>query len=125
MPYRYNPDRRPVDGRARERMRNAQRLEAEALGGVSRMTQRLEAETAKLHRMRLEREAVIARASLARCGAVAQLVEISGVDRAALLLAESKAEIRRACREAAASVTDRGADTAAAAANGAPGERLE
>jgi hypothetical protein len=125
MPYRYNPDRRPVDGRARERMRNAQRLEAEALAGVSRMTQRLDAETAKLDRMRREREVIIARAALARSLAVAQLVETSGVDRAALLLAEPKAEIRRACRDATASVTERRADTRAAARNGTTAETLE
>jgi hypothetical protein len=125
MPYRYNPDRRPVDGRSRERMRTAQRLEAEALGAVSRMTQRLDAETAKLDRMRREREVIIARASLARCVAVARLTEISGVDRAALLLAEPKAEVRRACREAAAGVQERGDDTRAAERGGTTGEMLE
>jgi hypothetical protein len=125
MAYRYNPDRRPVDGRARERMRTAQRLEAEALGAVSRMTQRLDAETAKLDRMRREREVVLARASLARCVAVARLAEISGVDRAALLLAEPTAEVRRACREAAASVKERGDDARAAERNGSNGEMPE
>ena len=87
--------RRPRDARTRDRLVEAQQLEAHALAGVCAAQEGLSRACAK-------RDAVVARANVAveqaRAtveSAQAVLIRVSGIDRAALLLAVEATALRK------------------------------
>ena len=92
--------RRPVDGRARERLRDAQRREALALDAVAKADRTLMAKRRHWEQACDAAERKVTEALRARDQAVAALAEVSGLDRAALLLSETPASVRRARRSA-------------------------
>ena len=90
--------RRPLDERARARLRAAQKAESDAVSAVHAASANRESARAKL-------DAVIARYQVAITGtdhslsmAQARLVSVSGIERAALLLEEPVAALRAAVR---------------------------
>ena len=76
--------RYPVNGDARQRLRDAQRAEADALAAVTR---------AQVARAKLQTK--VDAADLAIASAISRLVGCSGVDRAAQLLDGSPGSVRR------------------------------
>lgn len=100
-PRHEQAGRRPVDGRARERLREAQRREARALQAVAKADDSLMAKRLRWQQTCNAAERAVAEALRARDLAVAALAEVSGLDRAALLLSETPASVRRARRSAA------------------------
>ena len=102
MGYVFDPERRPAKERARQRMREAQRLEAVALDAVTRAERRIVAAQERARQVMAASEATVAAAQHEHATAIAALVGISGVDRAALLVSQSAAEVRKAVRSARA-----------------------
>lgn len=74
----------PVDSKARQRLRDAQRAEAEALAAVTRA-----------QRARMQLQTKVDASELAIAAAIRQLAEVSGADRAGQLLDESTTAVRR------------------------------
>ena len=102
MPYAPRGNSQPLHAAARERLRNAQRREAAAVDAVTRADRLVAAARHRLARVVDEREQAVARAVQIREEAVSTLVAVSGVDRAALLLSEDPASVRRSSRAARA-----------------------
>jgi signal transduction histidine kinase len=98
MGYVFNPERRPAKEAARQRMREAQRLEAVALDAVTRAERRIVAAQERARQVMAASEATVATAQHEHATAIAALVGISGVDRAALLVSQSAADVRKAVR---------------------------
>jgi hypothetical protein len=92
---------RPVDGSARERMRDVQRREASALDAVTRAERRVQTEQMRTTKILQERNTIVARAVRSRDRAISALASVSGTERTALLLSESVTAVRRCCRSAA------------------------
>jgi hypothetical protein len=99
MPNRLT--HRPVDGSARERMRDVQRREASALDAVTRAERRVQTEQMRTSKILQERNKIVARAVRSRDQAIFALASVSGTERTALLLSESVTAVRRCCRSAA------------------------
>jgi hypothetical protein len=102
MGYVFDPERRPVKEPARQRMREAQRLEAAALDAVMRAERRIVAAHERSRQVIAASEATVAAAHSEHAKALAELVDVSGVDRAALLVSQSAADVRKAVRAAGA-----------------------
>jgi hypothetical protein len=98
MGYVFDPERRPVKEPARQRMREAQRLEAAALDAVTRAERRIVAAYERSRQVIAASEATVAAAHSEHAKALAELVGVSGVDRAALLVSQSAADVRKAVR---------------------------
>lgn len=87
--------RLPRDARARERLREAQRQEAEALAGVCAAQDSLDKARAKHEAVLAAATAMVDRAQTAVDAAQAALVAVSGVERAAMLLGMDIAGLRK------------------------------
>lgn len=92
--------RRPLDERARTRLREAQRREADAVSAVHAASIRRESARAKLDTLISKHQVAIGAADQALSEARAQLVSVSGIVRAALLLEVSVSTLRAAVRSA-------------------------
>jgi hypothetical protein len=92
--------RRPLDGRARARLRDAQRLESDAVALVHAASIDRERTRAKLDAVIAKHQVAIGEADNAVSKAQSQLVSVSGIERAALLLEEPVAALRAAVRSA-------------------------
>ena len=90
--------RRPLDERARARLRDAQRLESDAVAAVHAASVNSEGARAKLDAVIAKHQVAIGEADNAVSNAQAQLVSVSGIERAALLLAQPVAALRAAVR---------------------------
>jgi hypothetical protein len=102
MGYVFDPERRPAKEPARQRMREAQRLEAAALDAVTRAERRIVAAQERARQVIAASETRVAAAQHEHAKAIAALVGISGVDRAALVVSQSAADVRKAVRIASA-----------------------
>jgi hypothetical protein len=87
----------PIDLRARERLRTAQRSESVAVGAAFRARRRQDVLQSRLRDMVAKHEVAIADATRQVQEAWAQVVNVSGFGRAALLLNVSVQELKAAC----------------------------
>jgi hypothetical protein len=94
--------RYPRDMQARERLRHAQRAETRAVGAVSKAQEVLAAASRKRDTAVVASDAIVVDAERSLAVAQAQLVKVSGIDRACALLGVTRATLRKA-RVAAAS----------------------
>jgi hypothetical protein len=92
--------RRPLDERARARLREAQRLESDAVAYVHAAWVNTEFTRAKLDAILAKHQLAIDDASHELIKAQAHLVSVSGIERAALLLGQPVAALRTAVRSA-------------------------
>ena len=92
--------RRPLDERARTRLRDAQRVESDAVASVHAAAINKECTRAKLDTVIAKHQGAIDVAGHALSKAQAHLVSVSGIDRAALLLEQPVAALRAAVRAA-------------------------
>ena len=90
--------RRPLDERARARLRDAQRRESDAVALVHAAAIDRERSRAKLDTVIAKHQVAIDGADHAVRKAQAQLVSVSGIERAALLLQQPVAALRAAVR---------------------------
>ena len=91
---------RPIDGRARARLRDAQRVESDAVALVLAAELNRERTRAKLDAVITKHQVAIDEADHALSTAQAHLVSVSGMARAALLLDQPVAALRAAVRAA-------------------------
>ncbi|HZC72090.1 MAG TPA: hypothetical protein VE442_15460 [Jatrophihabitans sp.] len=87
--------RMPRDVRARERLREAQQQEAQALAAVCAAQDRLAKADAKRNAVLAAATAKVGQAQAGVDSAQGALVRVSGLDRAALLLGIDPAELRK------------------------------
>jgi hypothetical protein len=92
--------RRPLDERARARLRDAQRIEFDAVARVHATAINREDTLAKLDAVIAKRQDAIDKADHELSKAQAHLVSVSGIERAALLLEKPVATLRAAVRAA-------------------------
>jgi hypothetical protein len=90
--------RRPLDERARARLRDAQKAEYDAVAAVHAASADREGARAKLGEVIAKHQVAIGEADNAVNKAQAQLVSVSGIERAALLLEEPVGALRAAVR---------------------------
>jgi hypothetical protein len=88
----------PKDARARERLRLAQQREAQAVAAFFAAAKRVAAEESKRVDALSKYQASVDAANDKLDEARAQLVQVSGVERAAILVAESTATLRSAAK---------------------------
>lgn len=88
--------RRPMDTQARERLRAAQQAETTAVAVVFSAQAALEEAVARRERTVAAATVAVTTAEAELGAARAALVEVSGLERAAVLLGTSKAELRKA-----------------------------
>ena len=93
---------RPVSQRARERLREVQRREAQALTAVERAAARRDRAVTRLEAAQIAPQRRLDQAETQLSRARAALAGVSGVERAATLLAESPARVRADVRAAKA-----------------------
>jgi hypothetical protein len=91
---------RPIDERARARLRDAQRVESDAVALVVAAELNRERTRAKLATVIAKHQAAIDEADQALSKAQAHLVSVSGMNRAALLVDQPVAALRAAVRGA-------------------------
>ena len=91
---------RPIDERARARLRDAQRVESDAVALVLAAEVNRERTRAKLDAVIAKHQVAIEEADHALCKAQAHLVSVSGMGRAALLVDQPVAALRAAVRAA-------------------------
>jgi len=89
---------RPIDERARARLRDAQRLESDAVARVLAAELNRERTRAKLDAVIAKHQVAIEEADHTLTKAQAHLVSVSGMGRAALLLDQPVAALRAAVR---------------------------
>lgn len=87
--------KKPRDPHARERLREAQAAESRAVASVYAAEAKVEAAIIKRDNARATADGWVADATDLRDQARADLVSVSGADRAALLLGLGKLELRR------------------------------
>lgn len=90
--------RRPLDERARARLREAQRLESDAVAAVHAASVNSDVARAKLNVFIATHQGAINRADYALSEALAHLVSVSGIERAALVVDQPVAKLRAAVR---------------------------
>jgi hypothetical protein len=103
----------PINAQARARLRQAQRQESARVSDALRAANAVEQRERQLAAAIAEHEAGITEAKAALSRAQAKVVDVSGMDRAALLLDETKADLRAACthaRQSAPTTEQTGAD---------------
>jgi hypothetical protein len=91
---------RPIDERARARLREAQRVESDAVALVVAAELNRERTRAKLDAVISKHQVAIEEADQALSRAPAHLVSVSGMGRAALLVDQPVAALRAAVRAA-------------------------
>ena len=99
--------RRPLDERARARLREAQRLESDAVTGVLAAAINREGTRAKLDAVIAKHEVAIGESDNAMNKARTHLVSVSGIERAARLLGEPVAALRAAVRSTTGAARDK------------------
>ena len=92
--------RRPLDERARARLRDAQRLESDAVARVHASAIHKDGVRAKLDEVIAKHQVAIDEADHRLSKAQAHLVSVSGIERAALLVDQPVATLRAAVRTA-------------------------
>ena len=92
--------RRPLDERARARLREAQRVESEAVAMVHTAAIGREVTQTKWDAIIAKHQVAIGEANQALSRAQSKLVSVSGIERAALLLDQPVAALRAAVRSA-------------------------
>lgn len=92
------PSRRPLDERARHRLREAQQMESQAVAAVHAADTAKEAAQAKLDALVRQHQARIETAEERLNLARAELVSVSGIERAATLLDQPVSVLRAAAR---------------------------
>jgi len=92
--------RQPLDERARARLRDAQKVESDAVARVHAAVINRGVVQAKLDAVIAKHQVAIHEADHALRKAQAHLVSVSGIERAALLLEEPVATLRGAVRAA-------------------------
>jgi len=92
--------RRPLDERARARLRDAQRVESDAVARVHAAAINRGVAQVKLDTVIAKHQVAIDQADHALSKAQAHLVSVSGIERAALLLEQPVAALRAAVRVA-------------------------
>ena len=90
--------RRPLDERARARLRDAQRLESDAVSRVLAAAMSREGARARLDAVIAKQQVAIGEADKVVNKARKHLVSVSGIERAARLLGEPVAALRAAVR---------------------------
>lgn len=90
--------RRPLDERARARLRDAQKLESDAVALVHTAAIKKESAQDRLDTVIAKHQVAIGTADRTLSLAQAHLVSVSGIERAALLLDEPVAALRAAVR---------------------------
>jgi|ERR1035437_8722216 hypothetical protein len=95
---------RPIDERARARLRDAQRVESDAVALVVAAELNRERTRAKLDAVIARHQVAIEEADQALSRAQAHLVSVSGMARAALLVDQPVAALRAAVRGATGKV---------------------
>ena len=90
--------RRPLDEGARARLRDAQRLESDAVSRVLAAAIKREGARAKLDAVIAKHQVAIGEADQALSRAQSSLVSVSGIERAALLLDQPVGVLRAAVR---------------------------
>ena len=98
--------RRPLDQRARARLREAQRLESQAVAAVHAASVNRDGARAKLDAVIAKHQGAIDRADHALSKAQAHLVSVSGIERAALVVDQPVATLRAAVRAAAGDASE-------------------
>ena len=98
--------RRPLDEGARARLRDAQRLESDAVARVLAAAISREGARAKLDAVIAKHQVAIGDADNAVDKAQSHLVSVSGIQRAALLLDEPVAALRAAVRSTTGAARD-------------------
>ena len=93
---------RPLDERARARLRDAQRVESDAVAAVHSAAVAKESAQAKLDAVIAKHQGAIDEADYGLSKAQAHLVSVSGMARAALLIDQPVATLRSAVRAAPA-----------------------
>lgn len=88
----------PTDVQARERLREAQAVEATATAAVYNAHDALAAATAKRDALLAAASEAVFCADTALAASYAELISVSGLDRAALLLGLTKSELRRSAK---------------------------
>lgn len=88
----------PTDVRARERLREAQAVEAAATTAVYAAHSTLAAATTKRDELLAAASESVAAADAALLASYAKLILVSGLDRTALLLGVAKSELRKAIK---------------------------
>jgi hypothetical protein len=99
-------NRRPLDERARARLRDAQRGESDAVALVHAAAINRGFAQAKLDTVIAKHQVAIDQADHALSKAQAHLVSVSGIERAALLLEQPVVTLRAAVRAAAIDARD-------------------
>jgi len=90
--------RRPLDERARGRLREAQRVESDAVAAVHAASVNRDGAQAKLNAVIAKHQGAIDDADRAVSKAQSRLVSVSGIERAALLLEQPVAALRAVLR---------------------------
>ena len=98
--------RHPLDERARARLREAQRLESDAVAAVHAASVNSAGARAKLSVVIAKHQGAIDRADHALSKAQAHLVSVSGIQRAALVIDQPLATLRAAVRTTAGDATE-------------------
>jgi sigma54-dependent transcription regulator len=98
--------RRPLDERARARLRDAQKAESDAVAAVQAASADKVGARAKLDAVIVKHHVAITGTDRALSKAQAQLVSVSGIERAALLLGEPVAALRAAVRSTTGAARD-------------------
>ena len=96
--------RRPLDERARARLRDAQRLESDAVAAVHAAAMTKESARAQLDEVIAKHQSKIDETDLALSRTQMHLVSVSGIERAALLLERPVVALRAAVRSAKGAV---------------------
>jgi hypothetical protein len=96
--------RRPLDERARARLRDAQRLESDAVARVHAAAIHKDGVRCKLDEVIAKHQVAINEADRRLSKAQAHLVSVSGIARAALLVDQPVATLRAAVRAATGDV---------------------
>ena len=99
--------RRPLDEGARARLRDAQRLESDAVAAVHAAVMTRESAQAKLDEVIAKHQGKIDETDLALGRTQMGLVSVSGIERAALLLEQPVATLRAAVRSAKGAVREK------------------
>jgi hypothetical protein len=99
--------RRPLDERARARLRDAQRVESDAVAAVHAAAIKKESVQANLDAVVAKHRGAVGATDQACNKAQAHLVSVSGIERAALLLEQPVAALRAIVRAAADDARER------------------
>jgi hypothetical protein len=99
VPVNGSAEPLPVEGSARERLLAAQRMEREAMRGFNAASRRVQSEVERRDRAVAAIQVAIARANERVDATLAELVEVSGIGRTAMLTGLDVAQVRERLRD--------------------------